>query len=36
LPGSVHGEHWHDPDFVALADPEGNRFCIVNASHGHE
>ena len=25
-----------DPDFVVLADPEGNRFCIVNTSHGHE
>jgi len=23
-----------DPDFVVLADPEGNRFCIVDASHG--
>jgi hypothetical protein len=23
-----------DPDFVVLADPAGNRFCIVNASHG--
>lgn len=25
-----------DPDFVVLADPEGNRFCIINTSHGHE
>jgi predicted enzyme related to lactoylglutathione lyase len=25
-----------DPDFIVLADPEGNRFCIVNTSHGHE
>ena len=25
-----------DPDFVVLADPDGNRFCIVNTSHGHE
>lgn len=25
-----------DPDFVVLADPEGNRFCIVDISHGHE
>ena len=25
-----------DPDFVVLADPEGNRFCIVDTSHGHE
>jgi catechol 2,3-dioxygenase-like lactoylglutathione lyase family enzyme len=23
-----------DPDFVVLADTEGNRFCIVDASHG--
>lgn len=23
-----------NPDFVVLADPEGNRFCIVDASHG--
>ena len=23
-----------DPDFVVLADPVGNRFCIVNAGHG--
>lgn len=23
-----------DPDFVVLADTEGNRFCIVNLSHG--
>jgi predicted enzyme related to lactoylglutathione lyase len=25
-----------DPDFVVLADTEGNRFCIVDTSHGHE
>jgi hypothetical protein len=25
-----------DPDFVVLADPEGNRFCVVDASHGHD
>ena len=25
-----------DPDFVVLVDPEGNRFCIVNAGHGAE
>lgn len=28
---------WHypaDPDFVVLADTEGNRFCVVDASHG--
>jgi catechol 2,3-dioxygenase-like lactoylglutathione lyase family enzyme len=23
-----------DPDFVVLADPEGNRFCVVDAAHG--
>jgi catechol 2,3-dioxygenase-like lactoylglutathione lyase family enzyme len=22
-----------DPDFVVLADPEGNRFCVVDSSH---
>jgi catechol 2,3-dioxygenase-like lactoylglutathione lyase family enzyme len=22
-----------DPDFVVLADPEGNRFCIVDLTH---
>ncbi len=22
-----------DPDFVVLADPEGNLFCIVDLSH---
>ncbi|MFF7968529.1 VOC family protein [Streptomyces sp. NPDC007903] len=22
-----------DPDFVVLADPEGNRFCVIDASH---
>jgi catechol 2,3-dioxygenase-like lactoylglutathione lyase family enzyme len=25
----------NDPDFVVLADPEGNRFCIVDLSHQH-
>jgi hypothetical protein len=25
----------NDPDFVVLADPEGNRFCIVDLSHPH-
>jgi catechol 2,3-dioxygenase-like lactoylglutathione lyase family enzyme len=29
--------HWDsypdDPDFVVLADPDGNRFCIVDLSH---
>ncbi|MBA3282589.1 MAG: VOC family protein [Acidimicrobiia bacterium] len=28
---------WHrypdDPDFVVLADPDGNRFCIIDTSH---
>jgi catechol 2,3-dioxygenase-like lactoylglutathione lyase family enzyme len=23
------------PDFVVLADPDGNRFCIVDLSHDH-
>lgn len=23
-----------DPDFVVLADPDGNRFCVVDTSHG--
>ncbi|MFD3939555.1 VOC family protein [Streptomyces sp. NPDC058611] len=23
-----------DPDFVVLADPEGNRFCLIDTSHG--
>jgi catechol 2,3-dioxygenase-like lactoylglutathione lyase family enzyme len=23
-----------DPDFVVLADPEGNRFCIIDTTHG--
>jgi catechol 2,3-dioxygenase-like lactoylglutathione lyase family enzyme len=22
-----------DPDFVVLADPDGNRFCVVDLSH---
>ena len=25
-----------DPDFIVLADPEGNRFCIVDTSHADE
>jgi catechol 2,3-dioxygenase-like lactoylglutathione lyase family enzyme len=25
-----------DPDFVVLADPDGNRFCIVDLSHEHQ
>lgn len=24
-----------DPDFVVLADPEGNLFCIVDTGHPH-
>lgn len=23
-----------NPDFIVLADPDGNRFCVVDASHG--
>ncbi|MGK5638326.1 VOC family protein [Streptomyces sp. URMC 126] len=23
-----------DPDFVVLADTEGNRFCVIDMSHG--
>jgi catechol 2,3-dioxygenase-like lactoylglutathione lyase family enzyme len=30
----VPWDHPDDPDFVVLADTEGNRFCIVDASHG--
>jgi hypothetical protein len=22
-----------DPDFIVLADPDGNRFCVVDLSH---
>lgn len=22
-----------DPDFVVLADPDGNQFCVVNSAH---
>lgn len=29
---------WHlypqDPDFVVLADTEGNRFCVIDTTHG--
>lgn len=25
-----------DHDFVVLADPAGNRFCVVDASHGEQ
>lgn len=24
-----------DPDFIVLADPDGNRFCIMDLSHDH-
>lgn len=24
-----------DPDFIVLADTEGNRFCIVDLGHQH-
>jgi catechol 2,3-dioxygenase-like lactoylglutathione lyase family enzyme len=30
----VEWEYPDDPDFVVLADTEGNRFCVVDASHG--
>jgi catechol 2,3-dioxygenase-like lactoylglutathione lyase family enzyme len=23
-----------DPDFLVLADPDGNRFCVIDTSHG--
>ncbi|MEU6315860.1 VOC family protein [Streptomyces sp. NPDC047014] len=23
-----------DPDFVVLADPDGNRFCVIDTEHG--
>ncbi|TDB85678.1 VOC family protein [Actinomadura sp. KC216] len=22
-----------DPDFIVLADPEGNRFCVIDTAH---
>jgi len=25
-----------DPDLVVLADPDGNRFCIVDLSHDYD
>jgi catechol 2,3-dioxygenase-like lactoylglutathione lyase family enzyme len=32
--------HWSkrppDADYVILADPEGNRFCVIDAGHGRE
>ena len=30
----VRWDYPSDPDFVVLADTEGNRFCVVDASHG--
>lgn len=30
----VAWEYENDADFVVLADTEGNRFCIVDVSHG--
>jgi catechol 2,3-dioxygenase-like lactoylglutathione lyase family enzyme len=30
----VSWDYSTDADFVVLADTEGNRFCIVDASHG--
>ena len=29
----VAWDYPNDPDFVVLADTEGNRFCVVDASH---
>ena len=29
------GRYPKDPDFVVLADPEGNRFCVVDLRHEH-
>ncbi|WP_063710035.1 VOC family protein [Amycolatopsis benzoatilytica] len=26
--------HPEDPDFVVLADPDGNRFCVIDTSRG--
>jgi catechol 2,3-dioxygenase-like lactoylglutathione lyase family enzyme len=32
----VDWDHYpEDPDFVVLADPDGNRFCVVDLSHDH-
>jgi catechol 2,3-dioxygenase-like lactoylglutathione lyase family enzyme len=25
-----------DPDFIVLADPDGNRFCIVDLAHSYD
>jgi catechol 2,3-dioxygenase-like lactoylglutathione lyase family enzyme len=30
----VPWEYPTDPDFVVVSDTEGNRFCVVDASHG--
>ncbi|MET9338242.1 MULTISPECIES: VOC family protein [unclassified Nonomuraea] len=31
----VQWDHYpDDADFVVLADPEGNRFCVIDLSHG--
>jgi catechol 2,3-dioxygenase-like lactoylglutathione lyase family enzyme len=30
----VHWDYPSNPDFVVLADTEGNRFCVVNAGRG--
>lgn len=30
----VRWDYPDEADFVVLADPDGNRFCIVDASHG--
>jgi catechol 2,3-dioxygenase-like lactoylglutathione lyase family enzyme len=30
----VSWDYPSDPDFVVLSDPEGNRFCVVDKSHG--
>jgi hypothetical protein len=29
----VSWEYPSDPDFIVLSDTEGNRFCVVDASH---
>ena len=25
-----------DPDFIVLADPDGNRFCVVDLGHSYQ
>jgi len=30
----VPWDYANDSDFIVLADTEGNRFCVVDASHG--